>query len=268
MIAPTDTAGPLVYAIASGKGGVGKSILSVLLAAEFARRGRRVLLMDGAAGEGDLHVLLAVCPAAEPELPLEPGSEARPTAVADRLWVLTGDAYSTAATRSDARERARAHLRTTALFDGYDDVVVDAGPGLEAALRSTMRCTRLLAVAVPEPASLYSAYGLIKAVDAQVPDLPIDLLVNRASAEAEGTRAFEILGLACRRYLDRELTLRGTIPERAEVRRAVQTPGRLVALQFEEIALLVDSLRQEAEKARAPARPQDLVLSGEMNCPL
>jgi flagellar biosynthesis protein FlhG len=257
------TSGPQVYAVASGKGGVGKSVLSVLLASELARRGRRVLLLDGAAGEGDLHVLLALRRSVEEEIWLEPGHETNPIPVAERLWVLTGDSFTSAASRSDPRERARAHLRTSVIFDRFDEVVVDAGPGLEAALRSTMRCSRLLAVAVPEPASLYSAYALIKAVDAQVPDLPIDLMVNRATDAEEGTRAFEILDFACRRYLDRQLTHRGTMLERPEVRRAVQAPGRLPLLECAEIEQLASSLRQ--------ARAADLVEThppgGEVICP-
>jgi flagellar biosynthesis protein FlhG len=263
MIDHQDTGGPSVYAVASGKGGVGKSVLSVLLAAELARPGRRVLLLDGAAGEGDLHVLLALRRSTEEEIWLETGRESTPLPVAERLWVLTGDSFSSAASRSDPRERARAHLRTTALFDDYEDVVVDAGPGLEAALRSTMRCSRLLAVAVPEPASLYSAYALIKAVDAQAPGLPIDLLVNRAVDTEEGTRAFEILDYACRRYLDRRLTHRGTMLEQREVRRAVQAPGRLPALEFEEIARLAASLRQAQAAERSETHP----LGGEVICP-
>ena len=55
-----------VLAIGSGKGGVGKSVLSVLLAAELARRGRSVLLFDGSQNQGNLHVLLG----ARPKVPL------------------------------------------------------------------------------------------------------------------------------------------------------------------------------------------------------
>jgi MinD-like ATPase involved in chromosome partitioning or flagellar assembly len=146
---------------------------------------------------------------------------------------------------SDPRERARAHLRRTDGFADFDFAVVDAGPGIEAALRATIRCSRLLAVAVPEPASLYSAYALIKTVVSQVPHLPIDLLVNRVTATEEGDRAFEILDSASRSFLDRSLTCRGAIPERAEIRRAVQSPGRLLTLANPEIAGVVDSLMSE-----------------------
>ena len=54
--------GPAVLVVASGKGGVGKSLVSVLLADAMAESGRRVLLFDGAQNLGHLHVLLGVSP--------------------------------------------------------------------------------------------------------------------------------------------------------------------------------------------------------------
>lgn len=250
----------VVYGVASGKGGVGKSLLSVLLAAEFARSGDRVLLLDGAAGEGNLHVLLGARPSAGAGhfLPGLCGDGIRPAAVNDRLWFLSSEVGPAGRVSPDPMERARAHLRLTRAFDLFDTVIVDSGPGIDAALRATIRCSRLLVVAVPEAASLYSAYALIKSVAAQIPDLPCELVVNRITDPLEASRTHEILSFACRHYLDRSLRFLGSLPERARLRQAAQRPGRLLHEPCDEVIALVASLNGADRDGarRAGAEPE------------
>ena len=85
--------GPPAIVIGSGKGGVGKSMLGVLLAAAFARSGRRTLLLDGAQNQGNLHILLGVRPAAPLGAVL--AGDAEPAAlmvpVAENLVLVPGD---------------------------------------------------------------------------------------------------------------------------------------------------------------------------------
>ena len=61
---PAPASSSTAVVLGSGKGGVGKSVLAVLLANALARQGRRVLLLDGSQNQGNLHILLGVRPAA------------------------------------------------------------------------------------------------------------------------------------------------------------------------------------------------------------
>jgi Mrp family chromosome partitioning ATPase len=63
--------GPSVLVVGSGKGGVGKSVLSVLLGASLAAQGHRVLLFDADHNLANLHVLLGIRPAARLEALLQ-----------------------------------------------------------------------------------------------------------------------------------------------------------------------------------------------------
>ncbi len=242
------------YVIGSGKGGVGKSMLAVLLASELARRGRRVLLFDGSQNQGNLHVLLG----ARPLVPLATlvRGEAKPSdllmPVAERLWLLPADSGAESVHHLSTVDRARLHHRLSALYQDFDAVVVDAGPGIESVVRvASMRAARLVVVAVPEPASLSDAYALIKILHLQVPFVPIDVLVNRTEHDDEGPATFDRLALAARRFLNRELGDLGAFPESSALRRAVRTPGGLLEESPAAIGPLAERLEARAAAAQA-----------------
>ena len=101
------------FVLGSGKGGVGKSVLSVLLGTALAATGRRVLLFDGSQNQGNLHILLGVHPA--PRLEALLTGAAQPAdllvEVRERLWLLPADSGTEALHALGPTDRARLHLR-------------------------------------------------------------------------------------------------------------------------------------------------------------
>ena len=228
--APPVPAGPPTIVVGSGKGGVGKSVVSVLCAERLALDGRKVLLVDGSQNQGNLHVLLGLARGNRLEHLLSESVPARDLLVPvhEQLWLLPADSGAESLYAMAAVDRARLHHRLSALYDDFDAVVVDAGPGIESVVRvATMRATRCVIVTVPEPAALTDAYATIKIVNLQVADLPIDVLVNRVSEPGEGTQTFERLATAAERFLHRGLRYLGALQEDEEIRHAVRVPGRL-----------------------------------------
>jgi flagellar biosynthesis protein FlhG len=222
--------GPPTVVVGSGKGGVGKSVVSVLLAGRLAAEGRQVLLVDGSQNLGNLHVLLGVPRAARLEHLLSDRLAVRGllVPVSDGLTLLPADSGGEHLYAMTAVDRARLHHRLSTLYDEFDAVVVDAGAGLESVVRvATMRATRCVIITAPEPAALTDAYATIKIVHLQVADLPIDVLVNRVQDPAEGPQAFERLITATRRFLQRDLRFLGALWEDEAIRRAVRVPGQL-----------------------------------------
>jgi flagellar biosynthesis protein FlhG len=220
------------FVVGSGKGGVGKSVLSALLAAALARQGRRVLLLDGAQNQGNQHILLGLRPALRLEALLAGDAEPEDLLVeaAAGLWLLPADSGAETVHALSPTDRARLHLRLSGLYERFEAVVVDAGPGIESAVRAAAtRATRMVVVAVPEPASLSDAYAMIKLVHLQAPGLPVDVLVNRVADGQEGPAVHERLALAARRFLHRDLGYLGAVPESDDLRRAARAPGSLLS---------------------------------------
>jgi flagellar biosynthesis protein FlhG len=224
--------GPPTIVVGSGKGGVGKSVVSVLIATALAAQGRRVLLLDGDQNLANLHVLLGVRPSARIESLLS--GEITPTdliqAVAENLWLVAGDSGTEGLYALESRDRARLQYRLSDLYQQFDAVIVDAGAGIESVVRAaTMRATRLLVVTAAEPTALTDAYALMKIVNLQLPELPIDVLVNRCLDPDEGRDAFVRLATACERFLRRGVRFVGALPEDQTIRLAVRDPRRLLA---------------------------------------
>jgi flagellar biosynthesis protein FlhG len=222
-----------VVLVASGKGGVGKSLLSILLAAEAASEGRRVLLFDADLNLGTLHVLLGLRPAARVDALLDSALEPADLVcrVTRNLWLLPGTCGAERLHDIPAIDRARLELRLSAVFSSYDLVIADAGAGLDGAIRTaTISADRLVVIATPEPAALTGAYTLMKLAHLRTPAIPIDVIVNRCQSEREGAAAFDKLALACDRFLDRQIRHIATIAEDAALAQAARDPEQCLTM--------------------------------------
>lgn len=248
-----------VHVIGSGKGGVGKSTLSILLASSLARAGRKVLLLDGCQNLGNLHILLGVKSPHDIASLLTGAADVTDllVPVSERITLLPVQSGEDAIYSLTATDRARLHLRLTGLYSAFDDVVVDAGPGIEATIRATIRATRLIVVAVPEPASLSDAYALIKTATFHAPGLPIDVIANRVATETDGRNTFDVLNLAARTFLRRELGCLGEIAEHESLRRAVRSPGGLLSVAPVEIDAITERILSASASAELAGTVQD-----------
>ncbi|MBK7367726.1 MAG: AAA family ATPase [Candidatus Eisenbacteria bacterium] len=252
--------GPDVTVVGSGKGGVGKSTLSVMIAAELARRGRRTLLLDGSQNTGNLHILLGVRPplALRALLTGEASAHDLLVPLGTHLSLLPADSGAEHLYGLTAVDRARLHHRLSAVYDEFEHVVVDGGPGLESAVRAAgIRASRLVAVATPEPAALADVYALLKITALQLPSVPLEVMVNAVTADEEGQAVFDRLSLAAQRFLHRELGYLGCMSEDENLRRCARRPGALLEERRETIgaiaARLDSATRQDAVSAVGPA---------------
>ncbi|MBA3317375.1 MAG: AAA family ATPase [Gemmatimonadales bacterium] len=222
--------------VGSGKGGVGKSVVSVMLAAVAAERGRTVLLLDGEQNLANLHVLLGVGSrdSIESVLGGRVRAEELVQPVAPHLWLLPAESGSEGLYALDAVERARLHCRLVGLSQQYEVVVVDAGAGIEGVVRAaTLGADRILLVTAPEPTALMDAHALVKMLSLQVPYVRIDVFVNRCAGEDEGKGAFVRLAAASEQFLNRRLHLAGILLEERQVAVAVREPRHFLARLME-----------------------------------
>ncbi|MBN9507618.1 MAG: AAA family ATPase [Alphaproteobacteria bacterium] len=200
----TARAGRLI-AVASGKGGVGKTWLAVTLSHALARAGRRVLLFDADLGLANVDIQLGLVPEGDlgavvaGRLPLE-RVLLRHDAGFDVLPGCSGSG-ALAALDAPALEAVLRALREVAR--GYSDVVLDLGAGVEPTVRRLAAVADLLlVVATAEPTSLTDAYAVLK-LHAADGGGAARVVVNQASSRAAGERTYATLARACAAFLGR-----------------------------------------------------------------
>ncbi|MEC4889523.1 MAG: P-loop NTPase [Nitrospira sp.] len=156
-----------IVSIASGKGGVGKSVVAANLALLLAQRGQRVVLADLDLGGADSHILFGL---GNPPLTLTDFIDHRVPALADvaqplpvhqnlRIIPGTGDTLATANLAYSKKKRLIRHFQEL----DTDVIVADIGAGTSYhALDFFLMADHHLAVATPDPTSVLDLYRFIK----------------------------------------------------------------------------------------------------------
>ena len=245
---PHATGRPLMIAVASGKGGVGKTWFAVTLADALARAGHRVLLFDGDLGLANVDVQLGLTPAHDLGTVL-----AGRAALADAVSRPAGGSFDVLAGRSGSAtlsaldaaglDRVLALLAEAAAC--YRVVLLDLGAGIDrAARRMAATADRLLVIATEEPTSLTDAYAVLKLHAADRPGGDAAIVVNLAASRAAGERTYGALRRACATFLGRTPPLAGVVRRDDRVREAIRrqtplltrSPGSPAASDVEAIA--------------------------------
>jgi flagellar biosynthesis protein FlhG len=176
-------------AVTSGKGGVGKTLVSANLAATLARRGQRVLVLDADLGLANLDVVLnlhskvTLHDVFSGKAELESAILSAPGGFSVLLAGSGLVEYSRLT--NDVREQLLNIMEK--LKPHFDFILLDTGAGIsDVVLFAVSLASEVLVVATPEPTSLTDAYATIKVLATQQDRRQIKLIVNQASRAGEG----------------------------------------------------------------------------------
>jgi flagellar biosynthesis protein FlhG len=242
----SDTKGPRsrvtpasVIAVASGKGGVGKTWLSTTLAACFAKMGRRTLLVDGDLGLANVDVQLGIAPETDLAAVIAGWVELEDAVCKVNggagseigFDVLPGRSGSGALAGLPADEAGRLAASLTALALQYDTVLLDLGAGIEDnVMRLARACDRCVIVANDEPTSMTDAYAFIKVLRGYAPSVQPWIAVNMADTRVAGRRTYEALARASQTFLGFRPPLAGIILRDLKVREAIRQQKTIISI--------------------------------------
>lgn len=211
-------------AVMSGKGGVGKSNVSLNTALAFLEKGKSVLLIDLDVGMGNIDILIGrqslytVMDLLQQKMPFERALSAGPR----------GLQYISGGTGLDAmfelnRENWTFFLKElTRALTSFDYVIFDMGAGLSKdQLPFVLSADEILVVTTPEPTSIMDAYSAIKHLALTGRDLQLKVVVNRCTTQKDGISAFLRLSNTVNAFLQQKLAYAGPVPEDPLVSRAV-----------------------------------------------
>ena len=222
--------GKNLIAVASGKGGVGKTWFSITLSHALARAGKKVLLFDGDLGLANVDVQLGLMPKRDlndvirGRLGLDRVIQRYEEGGFDIVAGRSGQA-SLSALPSQRLTLLRDQLLEVA--GSYDVVVMDLGAGVDRTVRMfSATATKTLLVTTDEPTSLTDAYAFIKLGSAAGMSKHIDIVINQASSVLEGERTYKTLLKACENFLRLSPPLAGMVRHDTRVKDSIrhQTP--------------------------------------------
>lgn len=223
---------PRIITITSGKGGVGKTNVSVSLALELARRGKRTCLFDADLGLANVNILLGLYP--ESNLAdVIIGQKTLPEILIrdfHGIDIVPGSTGIPQLATLDAKQIDRVVTQFSGL-DSYDFILFDTSAGAGAEVTSFCRAaSEMLLIITPEPTSLTDAYSLLKILSAQGVKKPVQVIVNQARHLQHAKIPYLSLSKTVSKHLPIKISAIGFITQDSQVTEAVKLQKPFLSL--------------------------------------
>ncbi len=240
-----------VIAVTGGKGGVGKSNVSVNLSIALAELGRKVVVLDADLGLANIDILLGIHAKNNISNVLSGEITLRDVLVTGPGGIrIIPAASGTQAMASLAPVEHAGLIRAfSTISDQLDVLVVDTAAGIGDAVTSFVKASQeILIVVTDEPTSITDAYALIKLLNRDHGLFRFRVLANMVKSSQDGHNLFAKMTKVTDRFLDVALQYVGCIPFDDSVKRAVQRqravveayPRAKASLAFKSLAKKVD----------------------------
>jgi flagellar biosynthesis protein FlhG len=219
-----------VIAVASGKGGVGKTNLTANLAVALGREGKRVCLLDADLGLANVDVLFGLSPRLS-LLDVLRGEHSLAEVVVQgpagvRIVPAATGAHELTTLGPDDRARLLAEIDQ---LGGLDVLLIDTAAGISPnVLYFTAAAADALIVITPEPTALTDAYALVKILSARHGRREFLVTVNMAAGAPDAEAAFVRLARVAERFLRVRLEYQGYVPWDDAVPRAIRSQEPVV----------------------------------------
>ncbi len=249
-------------AVASGKGGVGKSTFSSNFAYQLCELDKRVLIIDSDIGMANLDIMLGVQPKYDlghllrDECTLEEAICDAPAGI-KLLSGITGD---DSFIDNDKNSINKLLNIGTSLEQEFDFLIIDLGAGASKSIVNTIRAVdELILILTTEPTSIMDSYSLIKILSKHNYKRPVKVVINQVNNEKEAKKTAKRMISTVRKYLNIELTLLGTVSSDNKISAAVRKqklfselfPHRDTTLDFEKIARKISGEKKSAKGVKS-----------------
>lgn len=222
-----------VIAVTGGKGGVGKTNVSVNLGIALAEMRRRVVLMDADLGLANVDLLLGL----KAQFTLADVLSGKRTLEQIMLNGPSGlkvipasSGVQKMAALTPAEHAGIIHAFSD-LGDQMDVLIIDTAAGISDTVVSFVRASQEAVIVVcDEPSSITDAYALMKVLNKEHGVMRFRVVANMTRTLQEGQKLFLKLNAVCERFLDASIHYVGSIPFDENVRKAVQ--ARRALLEF------------------------------------
>ena len=258
-----------VMTVTSGKGGVGKSNVSINLAIQFRRMGKKVIILDADFGLANIEIMFGAVPKHNLYDLIYQGKNIADIITRGPMDIGFISGGSGIAGMSNLiQDYLNYIIHNLAQLDKIADIIiVDTGAGIsDAVLEFLVACGEVLLVTTQEPTSITDSYSLLKALyrhprfDESY--TKVKMIANRVNKEPDGRILFEKLNVVVSRYLKIPISYLGSVPEDYHLSQAVmqqvpvslQNPEARSSAAFQRIAArLLDIEESDRQPKRGMA---------------
>lgn len=221
-----------IIAVASGKGGVGKTWFSITLAHALARQGKKVLLFDGDLGLANVDVQLGLVAKHDLNDVMEGtlGIKRVVHSYAEGGFdIVAGRSGQTALSALPVQKLTELREQILSVSGDYDAIILDLGAGVDRTVRFLAAVAGMTVVIVTEePTSLTDAYAFIKLSHQSGHAENIKVVANMISSEKEGEKTYQTLLKACQNFLKISPPSLGIIRQDKRIRDAIRSQSPLL----------------------------------------
>ncbi|OZG72873.1 cobyrinic acid a,c-diamide synthase [Hahella sp. CCB-MM4] len=241
-----------VIAVTGGKGGVGKSNVSINLAMALSEMGRRVVVLDADLGLANIDVLLGITSSRNIGDVLSGECTLREVMVEGPggIKIVPASSGTQHLTHLSPLEHAGLINAFSEISNDLDVLIIDTAAGISEQVLSFARASQeILMVVCDEPTSITDCYAVIKLLNKNHDLFRFRVLANMVRSSEEGRNLFNKLSKVTERFLEVALQYEGSIPFDETVRKAVQRqrpvyeayPRSKASLAFRQLAQRVDN---------------------------
>lgn len=220
-----------VIAIASGKGGVGKTNVTVNIGVALASQGNEVLLLDADLGLANIDVMLGLHPKYN-LLHVLDGSKSLQDIVVEGpsgLKIIPAASGIQKMAELSPAEHAGMIQAFSDMDQHIDMLLIDSAAGIaDSVISFTRAAQEVIVVVCDEPASITDAYALIKLLSKEYGLDHFHIIANMTRNVQEGRELFNKISLVCDRFLEVNLDFMGIVPFDEDLRRAVKKQRAVV----------------------------------------
>ncbi|TNC81958.1 MAG: cobyrinic acid a,c-diamide synthase [Oleiphilus sp.] len=253
--------GPVqVIAVTGGKGGVGKSNVSINLSIALAERGRRVVLLDADLGLANIDVLLGITSKGNIADVISGEASLRDVMVEgpQGIKIVPASSGTQKMVSLNPMEHAGLINAFSEIANDLDVLIVDTAAGISEGVVSFLRAAQeVVMVVCDEPTSITDAYALIKLLNRDYDMYRFRVLANMVKSQEEGRHLFSKLTHVTDRFLDVALQYVGCIPFDEAVKKSVQRQRPVLeAYPRAKASLAFKALAEKADNWPLPSTPR------------
>lgn len=208
-----------IITVTSGKGGVGKSSISINLALEFKKQGKRVIIFDADFGLANIEVMIGAIPKYNLADLIYKGKELKDIIVNGPMDIgfISGGSGINSMSNMSRDQVLYLVYKLRELEQLADIIIIDTGAGIsDTVLEFVSKSSEIILVATPEPTSITDSYALLKALNARDDfdnkESKIKVIANRVTSKDEGNSLYNKLSVVVNRFLDVNMEFLGEIP--------------------------------------------------------